>query len=609
MNFPGIRSSKFRHVYGLPAKKEKCYENLRITRNAHDGNYCAVNPKFLAVVVEVGGGGSFVVLPLSRTGRMDYCVATVTGHQGPVLDVKWNPFNDNVIASASEDCRVRLWQIPEHGLSSNMHQSMATLSGHRRRVGLIEWHPTAENILVSAGYDHLVIVWDTSRGVAANVIQCHTDTIYSMSFNRNGSLLATTCKDKKLRILDPRTGEIMKQGFSHQGTKASKVAFIGSTGTLFTTGFSKFSDRQLALWSETDLSQPLKIENIDSSSGILNPVYDHDSNMVYVFGKGDGNIRYYEVLAEAPWVTYLSQLISGEPQKGFGVLPKRGVNASACELFRFYKLHATKDVVEPISMIVPRKSSIFQADIFPDTSGPVASLTAEDWLKGENALPTLISMRPGTGTVLHTGRTVTKSETMVSQVSESGPGSCTLQPQFNAPESHVISDKNNDKKFYFLSRETQPDYTRKQLHKKPDNKATLDLTDNKLTCSENIQNLQHKIQPKSEKDIKTSLNLGTRLQQNVGNFNSSINYSKNKNNSVKCLTNKFDYNENKNSTKSEIDLKQVVNEQTKLISNLREQLQAKDQKIKELEANMKLLLKNIPPKLDLSLELNGHSLA
>merc|ERR1712064_82539 len=101
-----------------------------------------------------------------------------------------------------------------------------------------------------------------------------------------------------------------------------------------------------------------------------------------------------------------------------------------------------------------------------------------------------------------------------------------------------------------------------------------------------------KIQPKSEKDIKTSLNLG-----------------KKKNNSVKCLTNKFDYNENKNSTKSEIDLKQVVNEQTKLISNLREQLQAKDQKIKELEANMKLLLKNIPPKLDLSLELNGHSLA
>ena len=106
MNFPGIRSSKFRHVYGLPAKKDKCYENLRITRNAHDGNYCAVNPKFLAVVVEVGGGGSFMVLPLSRTGRVEHNVWKVTGHEGPVLDLRWNPFNDNMLASASEDCRV-----------------------------------------------------------------------------------------------------------------------------------------------------------------------------------------------------------------------------------------------------------------------------------------------------------------------------------------------------------------------------------------------------------------------------------------------------------------------------------------------------------------------
>ena len=63
-SFCGIRSSKFKHVYGAPAKKNKCYDNIKITRNAGDSSFCAVNPKFLAVVVEVGGGGSFVVLPL-----------------------------------------------------------------------------------------------------------------------------------------------------------------------------------------------------------------------------------------------------------------------------------------------------------------------------------------------------------------------------------------------------------------------------------------------------------------------------------------------------------------------------------------------------------------
>ena len=75
--FRGIRSSKFRHVYGSPAKKSKAYENVKITRNAHDSNFCAVNPKFLACVVEVGGGGSFVVLPLDKTGRADYAASKV----------------------------------------------------------------------------------------------------------------------------------------------------------------------------------------------------------------------------------------------------------------------------------------------------------------------------------------------------------------------------------------------------------------------------------------------------------------------------------------------------------------------------------------------------
>jgi hypothetical protein len=38
-------------------------------------------------------------------------------------------------------------------------------------------------------------------------------------------------------------------------------------------------------------------------------------------------------------------------------MPKRGCDAMQCEIFRFYKLHATKGMCEPISMIVPRKVS------------------------------------------------------------------------------------------------------------------------------------------------------------------------------------------------------------------------------------------------------------
>lgn len=68
--FRGVRSSKFRHVYGVPAKREKCYDNIKITKNAHDSQFCAVNPKFLAVVTEVAGGGAFLVLSLDRVSYL-----------------------------------------------------------------------------------------------------------------------------------------------------------------------------------------------------------------------------------------------------------------------------------------------------------------------------------------------------------------------------------------------------------------------------------------------------------------------------------------------------------------------------------------------------------
>ena len=70
-----MRSSKYRHIYGSAAKKEQCYEGMRITKDAHDSSFCAVNPKFLAVVLESAGGGVFLVLPLIQVSFffISYC--------------------------------------------------------------------------------------------------------------------------------------------------------------------------------------------------------------------------------------------------------------------------------------------------------------------------------------------------------------------------------------------------------------------------------------------------------------------------------------------------------------------------------------------------------
>ncbi|KAM9368002.1 coronin-2A [Phaethornis superciliosus] len=400
---PQYRTSKFRHVYGKAASKEKCYDCVPITRNVHDNQFCAVNPHFIAVVTECAGGGAFLVIPIQQTGKLDPHYPKICGHKGNVLDIKWNPFNDFVIASCSEDATVKIWDIPKHLLTRNITSPMKELLGHVRRVGIIEWHPTASNILFSSGYDYKIMIWnlDTKEPVISNpvkILEIHKDVVLSMSFNTDGSLLATSCRDRKIRLIDPRAGTVLQEA-SYKSHKANKVLFLGNVKKLFSTGTSRWNNRQIALWDQNDLSVPLFEEDLDGSSGLLFPFYDSDTCMLYVVGKGDGNIRYYEISLEKPYLNYLMEYRSPLPQKGIGTMPKRGLEVSACEIFRFYKLIPAKSLIEPISMIVPRRSESYQEDIYPLTTGAQPALTAQEWLNGVNKGPVMVSLRPGSGAV------------------------------------------------------------------------------------------------------------------------------------------------------------------------------------------------------------------
>uniref|UniRef100_A0A6Q2ZIK2 Coronin n=1 Tax=Esox lucius TaxID=8010 RepID=A0A6Q2ZIK2_ESOLU len=398
---PAYRISKFRHVYGKAATKHHGYNGVPITHSVHDNHYCSVNPRFVAIVTECSGGGAFLVLPIHHTGRVDPHQPKVCGHSARVLDVKWNPFDDLSIASCSEDCTVKLWDIPAHGVHQDITRPRKVLKGHTRRVSLLEWHPTARDILLSSAYDYKVMVWDVSLcesvlRTPVVVISLHSELVLSMSFNTDGSSLATTSLDKRVRVINPRTGHLL-QVSSIKHHRANKVVYVGDHNMLLSTGISPWNQRQMVLWDGDDLSEPLLEEELDDAAGVLFPFYDRDTHLLYLAGKGDGNIRYYDISCVKPYVQFLDEYRSILPQKGLGVMPKRGLDVSSCEVFRFYRLVTIKDLVEPLSMIVPRRSpEIFQEDIFPMTAGNEAAMTAQQWLSGLNRGPVLTSLRPGT---------------------------------------------------------------------------------------------------------------------------------------------------------------------------------------------------------------------
>jgi coronin-1B/1C/6 len=389
-----VRASKYRHVFGAPAKKENTYDGVKASRSAWDSNKIKVNTKFLALAWEASGGGAFAVINLENQGKLPATLPLVCGHKAEVLDIDFHPFNEHLIASASEDCLVKIWQIPEGGLKSNLSDSVQSLGGHKRKVGTTDFNPVANNVLATSSLDFEIRIWDVEKGSALNIVHGHADIINSVAWNHNGSLLATASKDKKSRIIDPRANKIVAEKEAHAGTKGSRVIFTGKTERLLTVGFSKTSERQYALWDQRNLEAPLVIENIDNASGIIMPFFDADTGVLFLAGKGDGNIRYYELTDDK--LFYLAEYKSNVPQRGIGVLPKRACAINECEIDRLYKISGDGKNVEPISFQVPRKGTdIFQDDLFPDTFSGEYSLTAADWAAGQNAEPKLRSLAPG----------------------------------------------------------------------------------------------------------------------------------------------------------------------------------------------------------------------
>lgn len=212
----------------------------------------------------------------------------------------------------------------------------------------------------------------------------------SLSWRSDGTVFATTCKDKQVRVQDPRSNKVTHCANSHQGLKDSRVVWLGDPNWVLTTGFDAVNTarffkrllliemnylqvrlREVYIRDIRNFEEPVKILQLDCSTGyvslilsclnffidcqscrILVPLYDIDTNMLFLAGKGDTTIQYMEVSERDP---YLIEGLrhSGEQTKGACLVPKRGMQVMQAEVNRVLQLTSTS--VIPITYQVPRK--------------------------------------------------------------------------------------------------------------------------------------------------------------------------------------------------------------------------------------------------------------
>jgi coronin-1B/1C/6 len=416
-----VRASKYRHVFGQPAKKEYTIDNVKVTNSAWDTNVIAASGKYISVNWNASGGGAFAILPLPSPfhaidlpHKLPDSLPLARSHAAPVLDTNWCPHDDSIVASAGDDGKLMIWSVDDaafegwgvEGWEPKDFDPILRIDASARKVGQVLWHPTAKNVIAGACGDYTIKLWDVAAPEDPKIVlKGHNDAIQSLAFNSTGTLLATTSRDRKVRLFDPRAGsDAIRIADGHGGIKGARVEWMGDTGRLATTGFSKMSDRQTGIWETGGLTN-LKMVSIDQSAGIIMPFYT-DNNMLFLAGKGDGNIRYYEY--ENDSLHSLAEYKSTDPHRGMCFLPRRALNVAECEIARAYKL--TGGTVEPLAFIVPRKSDSFQSDIYPPAPSLEHSVTANEFFDGKDIKRRIVDLSSGASSAV-TSQTPTSAPT------------------------------------------------------------------------------------------------------------------------------------------------------------------------------------------------------
>ncbi|XP_045514356.1 coronin-7 isoform X2 [Pieris brassicae] len=386
-----FKASKYKNAAPIVPKPEACVRDVCVGSYQTYGNNICASASFMAFNWE-HVGSSMAVLPLDDCGRKSKTMPLLHAHSDTITDMDFSPFHDGILLTGSQDSLVKVWHIPPEGLKESISTPECSLSQKQRRVENVGFHPVADGLIhVASG--HELALWDLTKQKEAFVNRDHTEVIQSTSWKKDGKLVATSCKDKKVRILDPRVeSPVLSVANSHQNIKDSRLVWLGDSDRVLTTGFDSARLRQIMIRDVRNLTQAQKTLELDCSTGVLMPLFDPDTNMLFLAGKGDTTILYMELTDKEP---YLIEGLrhSGEQTKGACLVPKRALRVMEGEVNRIMQL--TGSCVVPIMYQVPRKSyREYHADLYPDTGGAATFLSAPMWLDGlDHSVPT-ISLHP-----------------------------------------------------------------------------------------------------------------------------------------------------------------------------------------------------------------------
>lgn len=140
-------------------------ESLRATEQGQTIITLAFNP-FNEYLVATGSSDS---IKLWDIRKLPACLHTLKGHNNDVVCLEWSPHEKTILASASPDRRVFIWDVALMGSEPKSRTVPPELifihGGHSSGVFDVTWNPAIPWMLASVADDNLLHIWKPSNTI------------------------------------------------------------------------------------------------------------------------------------------------------------------------------------------------------------------------------------------------------------------------------------------------------------------------------------------------------------------------------------------------------------------------------------------------------------
>ncbi|KAE9448607.1 hypothetical protein C3L33_19503, partial [Rhododendron williamsianum] len=178
-------------------------------------------------------------------------------HGSVVEDVAWHLKNENLFGSVGDDCYLMIWD-------SRTNTAQHSVQAHEKEVNYISFNPYNEWVLATASSDTTVGLFDIRKLASPlHVLSSHTEEVFQVEWDPNHeTVLASSAGDRRLMVWDlNRIGDEQLEGeaedgppellFSHGGHKAKISDFSWNKNEPWVIS-SVAEDNSLQIWQMAD---------------------------------------------------------------------------------------------------------------------------------------------------------------------------------------------------------------------------------------------------------------------------------------------------------------------------------------------------------------------